>query len=758
MTKLNFFSVISVPNTGVDKNLLFETIGKHEFVLVYDFEKKVTHIGIEDANISDSFPENIADAIPGFSIERCEPNFSMDTAEIFCCYKQPTEENTLLPFNDIFYSGFKRGFVAIAFLPLDTIELAKSKTTVEHLLSSKNLKETSTGTKGVFNSKSSLSVHRELVDGSEERLLLEQILNSVNDSLLNNGMVYNVFIIADSDRSISDYLSSRMLILKNYRGIKATRLVDAIDGVRRLQSLPFGSSCAGTFLNFYGSHRLGYAIRTHLPYFDSGIELGTFLKDGASPSGIKVSIDPSSLNLGFIITGLPGSGKTREAMAVIDSLLSHPETKDKTSVVIISPTFEWNEFADSHGLYRIAINDNSVPINFFSCPAGVEKRVFYENLAMILSSASNAGPYQNPMEKCMLNAFRLVYANTDNPDPIHVYNEIENSVIKLHAKKSIAGVKYTKHGENIRSALENLRAILSLPQYSVLAGIKIGDMISKGVVFDLSKVSSSSKAYLYALILNQIYALVSCLDLNGDNELRILMCIEEAQLIFGTKDNAATQDIKQRIQDFRKQGVGILMLTHNVTDIDPSLRRLCQTKLYLKQAPDVAPIAVKDMVFTHSNDDDTVLKLKLLASGTGALSYVTKVGQQKLPNDTIFIATKQYQPPNHWTTAGITEYLKESGLKVPRFILSNISLKCYSEEDAKTISEVKALRIIYLNETIFEYSIENGHKAAELLEGKEYTVQLVGKRERILSETKVLAESSIVLEISGGNLTQTYIP
>ncbi|MDE1810855.1 MAG: hypothetical protein KGH66_02340, partial [Candidatus Micrarchaeota archaeon] len=324
----------------------------------------------------------------------------------------------------------------------------------------------------------------------------------------------------------------------------------------------------------------------------------------------------------------------------------------------------------------------------------------------------------------------------------------------LHAKTTNSGVKYTKHGENIRSALENLRAILSLPAYSAVDGIKIGDMATNGVVFDLSKVSSSSKAYLYALILNQVYALISCLDLVGDSQLRILICIEEAQLIFGTKDNAATQDIKQRIQDFRKQGVGILMLTHNVTDIDPSLRRLCQTKLYLKQAPDVAPIAAKDMVFTHSEDEDVILKLKLLVSGTGALSYVTKVGEQKLPNDTIFISTKQYVAPKYSANTKVAEYMQKYGLKVSKPISSNISLKCYSEEDTKAFSEVKVLRIIYLSETIFECSAETRYSAAELLDGRGYMLQLLGKRNRIIAQTQVVAKSDIIIELSNGKLSQ----
>jgi len=47
---------------------------------------------------------------------------------------------------------------------------------------------------------------------------------------------------------------------------------------------------------------------------------------------------------------------------------------------------------------------------------------------MILSSAANAGPYQNPMEKCMLNAFRRIYCKDKEPDPTIVYDEIEKAI------------------------------------------------------------------------------------------------------------------------------------------------------------------------------------------------------------------------------------------------------------------------------------------------------------------------------------------
>ena len=296
-----------------------------------------------------------------------------------------------------------------------------------------------------------------------------------------------------------------------------------------------------------------------------------------------------------MITGLPGSGKTREAMSVIDLILAQ-SGRVKPAVFVITPTEEWKGFASAHSMFFVKAYADATPINFFRCPGRMDVRKFYGDLAMILASASNAGPYQNPMEKCMLNAFKVAFKDERDPDPASVYNQIEESIVRYHGKRTNAGIKYTKHGENIKSSLEDLRGILSMPQYCVKNGIRMEDLLESVAVFDLSSASTNVKRHLYALILNQIYSLASQFDLNGDGELRLLICIEEAQTIFGGIESPAVRDIKQRIQDFRKQGVGIILLTHSVSDIEVGIRRLCQLKLYLKQAADTAQIAAKDLI------------------------------------------------------------------------------------------------------------------------------------------------------------------
>lgn len=449
------------------------------------------------------------------------------------------------------------------------------------------------------------------------------------------------------------------------------------------------------------------------------------MKDAVFDTKKMIGIEASSLNLGTIITGLPGSGKTNEAMAIIDSIAN----SGKTKFCVISPTDEWSRFAQGHGFYLLKLYDSKTAINFFTCPDNVSREKFYEDLAMILSSASNAGPYRNPMEKCMLNAFRKVYAVTNNPDPVALYGAIEDSIRKFHAKKTNTGYRYTKHGENIRSALENLRAILSRPEYSAKDGMKLDQVLEKGVVFDLSNVSGNTKPYFYALILNQIYSITSAFDTSGDNELRMLLCIEEAQTIFKDKDSPAVQDLRYRIQDFRKQGIGLMLLAHNVVDIEQSVRRLCQTKIYLKQAPDVAQVAAKELIFTRATEEEVVLKLKHLDSRIGAFSYIVKSGDEKISQDTIFIRTKDYERRREAQSLNQgPDYARP-----PEIIDAKICLEAIvsdSVEQRSVILNMKGIRLLFLGEEVAEAEIINGKlpTIAGLLKGKEYMVQLLDRK------------------------------
>ncbi len=744
MSVLSAFRVTALPNKEINKGAFFEALGANAFAIVYDFSLRVTFLCVA-AGIADDKVRAVERLIPGicFAEERCHELERCACTSAFSCYRS-AESCEVPPMHDVFDNAPDNGFIALLFVPSSERELEEAKSHAEAMLSSKEVRETRSMPEP-FSRRSAFSTQRELFTASEETAFLNCVLASMNNAVLTNGLAYKFFLLSPSaDRYAREYITSRFLVLKEFAS--SPGFDEQARALCRARAFPLDTGYLANFLNFYGSSKLSYVVPTRSPDPASGIAIGTFMSGGVADSRFPVRISASTLNLGAIITGLPGSGKTRAAMAVIEGIR---ESMPAARTLVIAPTDEWDGFALAHGMCLVRPYADGVPINFFRCPAGLSRERFYESLALVIAAASNAGPYENPMVQCLLNAFRRTYSLTDNPDPVSVYDAIEESIMRFHAKKTNAGVKYTKHGENIRSSLEGLRAILSRPEYSLRDGLKVEDLAGKGAVFDVSEVSGEKKPYVYALLLNQLYAIAAGFDAKGDDELRLLICLEEAQTVLGSKDSAAIQDLKQRIQDFRKQGVALMLLAHNVTDIEQGVRRLCQTKLYLRQAPDVAAVAVNDLVFTYAEEKDVSLKLKLLDSRIGAFSYIVKQGPEKLAQDTIFIRTAEYSPKEGARGNPVVDYLRESGIRTPAIIRSQFNVSVDSSgEESKLQQSSCYVRLQHLGDEVFTHKI--GAECAitqELIDGIDYVVQILDRRMRAIQEFKIKACPKINLRI-----------
>ena len=742
------FRLTELPNKELDRVAFFELIGRNAFMLVYDLGLKATFLCL-DAGIAIEKIEGIKRSMPGTGFERaeCAALGAITDMEVLSCYKRPErdEKSDVHHMQDIFDLALDDGFVAVAFIPASERELDHAKSYVERALSRKEIRETRSAMAEAFSRRASSSTQHDLFMESEETSLLNSMLGSINNAILSNSLAYKqFFMIPKACTALHEYIETRFMLLNESEC--RSNLAAQMTGLPNERAFPLGTDYLRSFVNFYGSYKLNYVLPTASQSTKEGIAMGTFMKNGVAETGRTVRIAPSTMNLGFILTGLPGSGKTKEAMAILDAVKA---SEHGTHIIVIAPTDEWNRFALSHGMHLIRPYSDEVPINLFRCPSKAQREKFYENLALVLASASNAGPYQNPLEQCLLNAFRRVYSETDTPNPVSAYDSIEESIIRLHAKRTNTGIKYTKHGENVRAALENLRAILNRPEYAANEGAKIEELVEKGVVFDLSGASSAKRAWLYALLLNQVYALAARFDTCGDDELRLLICLEEAQTVFGNKESAALQDLRQHIQDFRKQGIGLMLLAHTISDIELGVRRLCQTKLYLKQAPDVAAVAVKDLIFTYACEEESVLKLKLLDSRIGAFSYVLKKDGAKLTQDTIFIRTAEYGDRKSAVTNEIEEYLHDNGLRVPATIKTRLSIsRDASDHEDRLQQSVHYVRVKHLGEELATHSVsDNDTIAQSLLEGSEYTLQLLDRKERIMGEFRVRACPSIELRI-----------
>ena len=610
--RLNSYMVAALPES-LDKRLFTEALLRQQFAMYHELSSRRTFL-MASAGI-----DVLLKALPGLEVEELQPE-TLAEGEVTCLVIAGPHDGADVIGNAYRLFGGLRAGILVVFTPMSHEAVISAKLKTERLLSDKETGLTeSTSTRAEVMSQTSAR-HRDSYSDSEERDFLMSTLETLKSAALMNGRAHKivVFLIGDYAK-VEDYLSSKLAVLE--RKIVRQRSLEALcEAARSIDAMPFSYASAAKMVGFSNAIRINRAIGTAAPESAGEVSFGQVMEGSVKETGLSANASASSFNLGTLISGVPGTGKTFAAMHIVGQLAQMKGLK----IAIISPTDEWNSFGRKSGLRVIRLLRSETQFNFFKCDSGIEIDRFYENLAMLLASASEAGPYTNSLEKCLLAAFRRVYAEDRAPDPVGVYEAIEDAIVEQHGKRSAVGVKYTKHGENSRSALENLRSMLNRPEFSKREGESFSELLERGVVFDLSGISNKMKPFYYALILNQVYSVADMLDTRGDGELRMLLCLEEAQTVFRQERNgsAATADLAERIQDFRKRGVGLLLITHNVTDIDPSIRRLCQTKLYFRQSSDIAKFAANDLLFGEGEKEELAERLKSLEQRVCALNYL----------------------------------------------------------------------------------------------------------------------------------------
>ncbi len=203
------------------------------------------------------------------------------------------------------------------------------------------------------------------------------------------------------------------------------------------------------------------------------------------------------------------------------------------------------------------------------------------------------------------------------------------------------------------------------------------------------------------------------------------------------------------VQDFRKRGIGLLLLTHSVTDIDVGIRRLCQLKIYLKQAPDAAQAAARDHVFSAAKDDDIIAKLKSLDSRVGALNYVCREGSEKLSNDSVFIRTLQYDDVRH-SGQSRSAFHKMDGFARPQSIQSSITI-ITGGSGQRAGGQTRYLLLRYLGSVVAERQVEAEQNSGaaeitiELKDGRQYEAELLDERRRIKRRMRLQASNKIYI-------------
>ncbi len=727
-----FLKVEAIPSEGINGKMLLDAIGKRSFAVIYDLHDRSTKLYIETDQDGKAL-EKLLSHTAKIDARLCKP-VELEEGICIAFYKRASGIGLI---KDIIGSQFRDGKVILFFKVQDEKSAEEFKKRLESRLSNQGVKSTLSIPGSLFSP--STSLHRDEYESSEERELLLSVLEDINKTVLSGLQAYRIVmeITGKSADAIKSELE-RHIIAMHIEKKGKMEWDDAFELANKWDGMHYGSDYISSLIEAYGSG-LHYPVKTaERKGKRAGISIGTYVENGITETNEKIRIPLDSFNLGFIISGLPGSGKTTEAMSIVHQIRKH-----MPNIAILAPTNEWNAFAARHGMECISIASDKRPINFFSCPSSNTVK-FYENLAMLVASASNSGPYEGPMEKCLLNAFENAYQKTREPNPSYVYDCIEESIIKLHGKRTNTGIKYTKHGENIHASLENLKSIIMKDEYSCSKGLQFRKLIEKGVVFDLSEVSNAIKPYFYALILNQLYAIADDFDVYGDRKLRMLIGIEEAQMIFGSaEDTAAATDLANRIQDFRKKGIGLMLIVHSITDIKSEIRRLCQNKIYLKQAPDVAAIAAKELVFTYALQDEIIAKLKHLSQRIGAFDSSQRGVNS---SDSMFIKT------NNYLCNESKEPVKARHGSASMQIDAYIKINDARQERKRESKPILALSVSYLGNEEYAEKVGDAFKV-RMLEGRYYEIMLKTEGMKLIGTCKLFAKSNATICI---NDSSTY--
>lgn len=214
-SRFAFFNVASVPDKQFDKNAIFDIMWNKAFLLVYDFSKKTTMLGIE-SDFSAERAQNIMSSVSGLKLSAADnTDFNYKECTVMPVYSRLGEGSKPL-LADLFDMELGSGCLAVMFIPLKMEEIKKGKAYIEKQLSKREASQTMSFLSGAINKRSNTSIHRENFSNSEELMFLTEVLESLNASVLRNGTAYEIyFLLDDATGKLEEYVSSRFLVFQS---------------------------------------------------------------------------------------------------------------------------------------------------------------------------------------------------------------------------------------------------------------------------------------------------------------------------------------------------------------------------------------------------------------------------------------------------------------------------------------------------------------------------------------------------------------
>ena len=317
MQHSKWFKVESIPNKELDAGNLFECVGSNQFAILFDLGTKETFMMLTGA--PDSAARRIRILVPGLKLSE-KPN-SLDSPErlrLAAVYRKPGMENPRpLPLGEIM-DICDAGKFCIIFCPSPESEIGRSKREINRILGGSETKNSTSVSSG-FWARSTNTKQMDVFKGSEERLMLVSILESLDNALLTNGLAYRVHLAFSDSAEINEYVQNRFAVL--WSEGRQCGLGAAATSAWHHFHFSTGTEYCRHFISFSGWTPVNYNIRTLQPRRSDGIPIGNYLKDGVAETGLTIRVEGSTLNMGILLTGLPGSGKTMEAMSIMDSVM-----------------------------------------------------------------------------------------------------------------------------------------------------------------------------------------------------------------------------------------------------------------------------------------------------------------------------------------------------------------------------------------------------------------------------------------------------
>ena len=176
---------------------------------------------------------------------------------------------------------------------------------------------------------------------SFERELLSRLIDNLTEVQMARMSAYKVaFVIelANGHEQVIDFLKANS-VLFGTRKIAINGVSDLMRWPRAAAAIPLSYSNASFALTLSDRIRRIPYLRATNSSAVGDIVIGSEL-DGASEGSHGITMSSHVMNLGTMIAGLPGTGKTKSAMLMIGQAL-----KPGIRLAIISPTGEWNGFA-----------------------------------------------------------------------------------------------------------------------------------------------------------------------------------------------------------------------------------------------------------------------------------------------------------------------------------------------------------------------------------------------------------------------------